>query len=426
MTDIKGHAINKTFVFSETDNLYIKLIESGIDVTPLKKQLKVISAKIHNNKIGYARLESNIGIIKIIICPKIFEYDEKLFLSYLRQAFTLIERYKGCSKYFEIDKTLLNLAIANGKDDKNDKNDLNFDSMLESKFKMSLIEVDTFFKKYNKADIFKKSYVSATIENEVNIQASICDPIKSNVHQFKKLNTPETRLAEITLMVIEFFIRKNKNYLSPSLVSFARKIYAKVKQKYRVKRVKITISQFMHYSYEKSFNTDQKKRLLNNLLVLLSQEDFFNSSKGEGKLDRYTHSCSLFFEANIIFEYLVYDFLLCSYSSKEVKIKPRSYQLLYSKDNVEIGKIKSEPDFILDLNDSMIIVDAKWKVLNKLDSNFNYDVLKLKRDSQLFYADKIMLVYPKVNSEILNKSPVYFNNEPESLINIVQTDIMKS
>jgi len=423
MTDIKGYIINKTFVFNETDNLYIKLIESGIDITPLKKQLKVISAKIHNNKIGYARLESNIGIIKIIICPKIFEYDEKLFLSYLQQAFILIERYKSYSKYFKIDKTLLNLAIANGKDD---KDNLSFDSMLESKFKMSLVEVDTFFKKYNKADIFKKSYASATIENEVNIQATICDPIKSNVHQFKKLNTPETKLAEIALMAIEFFIRKNKNYLSPSLVSFARKIYAKVKQKYRVKRVKITISQFMHYSYEKSFNTEQKKRLLNNLLVLLSQEDFFNSSKGESKLDRYTHSSSLFFEANIIFEYLVYDFLLCSYSSKEVKIKPRSYQLLYSKDNIEIGAIKSEPDFILDLNDSMVIVDAKWKVLNKLDSNFNYDVLKLKRDSQLFRADRTMLVYPKVHSEILNKSPVYFNNEPESLINIVQADVIKS
>ncbi|MBH0039870.1 5-methylcytosine restriction system specificity protein McrC [Pseudoalteromonas sp. SWN166] len=423
MTDIKGFVINETFVFNETDNLYIKLIESGIDVTPLKKQLKVISAKIHNNKIGYARLESNIGIIKIIICPKIFEYDEKLFLSYLQQAFTLIERYKSCSKYFKIDKTLLNLAIANEKDD---KNALNFDSMLESKFKMSLIEINTFFKKYNKVDVFKKSYASATIENEVDIQASICDPIKSNVHQFKKLNTPETRLAEIALMVIEFFIRKNKHYLSPPLVSLARKIYTKVKQKYRVKRVKITVSKFMHDGYEKSFNTEQKKRLLNNLLVLLSQEDFFNSSKGEGKLDRYTHSCSLFFEANIIFEYLVYDFLLCSYSSEEIKIKPRSYQLLYSKDNVEIGKIKSEPDFILDLNDSMVIVDAKWKILNKLDSNFNYDVLKLKRDSQLFRADKIMLVYPKVNSEILNKSPVYFNNEPESLINIVQADVIKN
>lgn len=394
-----------TFVFSENDNLYIKLVEKGIDVRRIKNQIKNISAKVHNNKIGYARLESDFGIIKVIVCPKVFDYNENDFLSFFNSALNVINKYKDKARYFKVDNTLLNLAVL--KEKENEKS-LSFDSLLELKFKVSLNEISVFFKRKNFRSYKKVSFYSNSIENELDLVSSIRDPIKSNIHQYKRLFDLDTQIAESSLMVIDLFIKKNKHYISPETIALAKKVYSKIKKDYGIKRVKTTINQFMHHSFGRLFNTQKKKELFHNLLNLLSQEDFFNTSYGSSLEDRFTNSSSYFFEANIIFEYLVYDWLVNSFPEDNIKIKPRLSQDIYSKSGVKVGEVRSEPDFLHENNGLSHIIDAKWKVLNKLGSSFNYDVLKSKRDLELFKADDIYLVYPVINEEIAGFSPVYF------------------
>lgn len=407
-----------TLVINENDNIYTKLIDCGVDVAPLKKQLSMISAKMHNNKIGFARLSTAKGILKIIVCPKIFDYNESRYLLYIQKVFSLIVKYKQKKGLFKIDDTLLNVALLS----ESESNGLSFDSLLEYKFRVALIEIRRFFKRYNNRRARYQPFVSSSLSHNIDVLGSLTDPIKSNIHQTRKINVVDSKLAEIAVLIIETFIKKNKSYINPNLISEARQLHGEIKKSYNISNLKFKILDLFSNSTKKLFNNKSKKELFRNLITLLSQEDFFNTIQGEASYDNFFSSSSIFFEANSMFEYFVYESLINEYGC--VKIKPIEYQSINSLSGGQRAIIKFEPDFIVDYLGRKIVVDAKWKILDSLNSSFYYDVLKIQRDAEIFNADQKILIYPKVSQSLLNDSPYFFGTRENDLIHVKKTEVI--
>ncbi len=124
-------------------------------------------------------------------------------------------------------------------------------------------------------------------------------------------------------------------------------------------------------------------------MTLLGVESYFedNSYKEMLKLhNQHAH----FFRPEDLYEWIVYDRLVKEYGKCAVKMKSTYYYTIAHKDR------EAKPDFIITCKDEIIVVDAKWKVLDSKTKISFDDIAKLLRDKILAKATKAMLVYPKI------------------------------
>ncbi|GAC11823.1 5-methylcytosine restriction system specificity protein McrC [Paraglaciecola chathamensis] len=404
-----------TIVINETDNIFVKFANLNIDVTTVKNQLSIIGAKANNNKIGYMRVKTNAGIVKVIICPKIFAYDTAKFLEFLKESLRVIAKYRNKAGLFRIDDSLLNLALLN----QSYETKHSFDAMLELKFLAALNEIASFFRKFSTLRKRKSPYISNSVEFEIEIGSSVVDPNKSNIHQLKRNDRFDVRLAGIAQAVISTFLKHNKLFLSDRTIGIARGLQSQIKRKFNTTGFGAKSDDVTLTRNKGLFKSHSTRNLQNNLLALLSSEDFFDTRVGETTNSQYLSTSSFFFEANIFFEYLVYDQLLSDFDEKDIVIKPTAYQDLFSCCNMQMDSFKVTPEFLL--KSIGCVVDVKWKILSELGASFNYDVLKLKRDAELHLVQNAMLIYPHVANNILNKAPYKLGGGDNINIHIKET-----
>jgi hypothetical protein len=104
-----------------------------------------------------------------------------------------------------------------------------------------------------------------------------------------------------------------------------------------------------------------------------------------------------------IYELYVLDCFSSKLKDKNVKFQQSNeYQIIingYSK-----GK-KSIPDILVEPEDSILLIDVKWKILEKEPSD--EDILKLERDTKVWKKSgkKLIpiLIYPKIVNPLLNR-----------------------
>ena len=420
--DVSEEEILPVVIINETDNIFLKFAELGINASSIRKQLTAIGTKSNNNKIGYTRLQTNQGIVRVIVCPKIFNYDQQKYLDFLSFSFAMIEKYRGKAGLFKVDKTLLNLAsIANSS-----KQELSFERLIEFKFVAALEQIIKFFRKFNIKRNNQTRYVASSVEFDIDVLSSVIDPNKSNIHQIKPAKDFEVKLAAVSQKVISAFLRYNKDYLSSNVSSLARQLQGEIKRKFNTSGFGATVNDLFNSRATRLFRGAANNELRDNLLVLLSTEDFFDINVGEVSSDNFISSSSVFFEPNLLFEYIVYDRLLDSYKSEEIVIKPRATQNLTSCCGDVVTEFGANPEFLVKTETSKFVVDVKWKILSSLDSKFQYDVLKLQRDAKVHSTSHAMLIYPTVDFSLTQKAPYRTEIDNHIQIHILEIPYVKT
>ena len=105
-----------------------------------------------------------------------------------------------------------------------------------------------------------------------------------------------------------------------------------------------------------------------------------------------------FFRLEDLFEWVIYDRLVEKYGKDSVRMKSIYHYTIANK------KRKSEPDFVVTDGNNIIVIDAKWKILESIIKISFDDVAKLWRDTLLEKATKSILIYPQIAFEERNIS----------------------
>lgn len=406
-------------IISENDNIYQTLLSHGVEISDIQEQISVIGSKVYNNKIGYIKLDTKNFLLKLVVCPKIFDYNEKEYLKYIKKCFSIINKHRSKIKLFKVDNSIIELAKLTEKIGDTHS----FDDILNLKYQSVLEEIRFFFRKNKAYQIKTIDYSSYSLEHELDIYGNIVDPLKTQIHQKKALRNIQAELADIATSILDFFIRRTKLKLDKKIISMAIRINSEIKRNFKVRHNKKSTKKFIDGSYNKYFNNRNKNELKNNLNFLLSKDSFFSSKNNSLKSQNSLTSNSIFFEANMLYELIVYESLVNNYPNSDVIIKPKKEILINSKNEKTFNTTSSEPDFLIESKESLILVDAKWKKLISLNSKFNYDYLKLSRDKDIYKADQIIVTYPIVQNTILNSSPFHFGNNKNSPIHISEVSV---
>lgn len=127
------------------------------------------------------------------------------------------------------------------------------------------------------------------------------------------------------------------------------------------------------------------------LLKLLGTENYFedNNTKEVFKLH---NQHSLFFRPEKLFEWVVYDRLIEKYGENCITRE------LYTGKNYVINETTREStvDFVVHSGNEIIVIDAKWKILESVKKIAFEDIAKLRRDVLLHNATKAILIYPQI------------------------------
>lgn len=408
--------IIKEIFIKENDNLFFKLIDLNIPFKEVEKDLKNISEKIYNNQIGYLQFkDKNENLFKIYILPKILEEpqteQEKLkakenFSKYMNLAFSLIDKYQNKLniKEFKHIETLLNQYKKTTKT----AGAVNFEELLYLKYNLAFEEIFSYFQKH-KAYIFEeKSYFSQTLKHKINLRKNIKEINKTKIHQIKKETLIYSQLAYISYQVLNFFEEKILNNfeegIKEKLFYISTKVKNLLKKKYKIHTTKkANINKMLSNNTKTLFKKPEDKKLYSYLLTLLGIEIIEKEEK-----DIYFSSKipTFFISPERVYEVFVYDWLKEKFSTRkieiEIEIKFQGKKTFYLKSNskkIEIEK-ESKPDIILCKRDRLILIDCKWKIIEKIGDIDLEDILKLERDKRVWSENKVkivpILVYPSI------------------------------
>ena len=281
--------------------------------------------------------------------------------------------------------------------------------MILAKYKDSLKVVLDFFKKHKKHNYIEFEYLSQSIKGKLNTSKNIIEPNKSIIHQYKKEIINHSKLAFISSFAIKYFkkhILIHINDTSNELNTNSTKSLNLINKKFHNDtNISLNLNTILSRKIKKLFKKKDEKLLLHSILILLGMDEYSSNNKTENMV-------SVFFRPEKLYELIVYDYLKTNFFNHEIKADFKgetttSYNLI--GDSFTYNN-NSEPDFIVESNDEIMIIDAKWKLLTekpKLD-----DTLKLERDFNVVESSKIKkayLYYPiiSINSNSFN---VDYNN----------------
>jgi len=361
-----------------------------IDLSVLKK-LKFISDKQSNNYIGYFQFKTHNKYVKIYVLPKItpkINNDDETnianFHKFLQKYYNIKDKYNFIKPKI-IDSNIIDLNFSS------------IENLILTKYQNSLKVIFNFFKKHKKHKYIDTEYLSQSIKGKLNISKNIIEPNKSIIHQYKKEVINHSKLAFISSFAIKYFkknILVNINDISNELHTSSKKSLNLINQKFnKDTNMSLNINSILSRKIRKLFKKNDEKLLLHSIFILLGMDEYHSNHKTDNMV-------SVFFRPEKLYELIVYDNLISNYQNYQIKADFKgetttSYNLI---GNSVTYKNDSQPDFIVESDDEIIIIDAKWKLLNdkpKLD-----DTLKLERDLKVIESiknKKAYLYYPIIN-----------------------------
>ncbi|MDY0402201.1 hypothetical protein [Sulfurovum sp.] len=387
--------MTKTIFVDENEDIFEAFENAGLEYDRKKvEHLRFISRKQSNNYIGYYQFKSGEDYYKFYILPKTSpkvedeNTNKQNFINLLKIYYELKSKYKEL-KANEIFDNVIDFSF----DDKQQRqNSDDLDAFINYKYHDALDVVEAFFKKHKSSLIKEIDFISQGIKNRLNLRKNITELDKSKIHQSKKIPFTYSKFAVITMECLDYFLKKE---LQKKTKSQAKKLNINLKNRFKTKEnFEFHIKQITSKKIKKLFKTKEQLELFSALLQLVGVENYFESESSK-EIFKLHNQHSLFFRPEKLFEWIVYD---------KLKEKYSDYEIL--KDGFKNGTTKkylladvhrdSNPDFILKKEDGIIVVDAKWKILeNKSDISFE-DVAKLRRDAILNNANESILIYPQV------------------------------
>jgi hypothetical protein len=380
-------SLTKLIFVNENENIFEACAKQGVVANI--EHLKFISAKANNNYIGYYQFLQDEVYYKIYILPKTTprvenddERNKRAFIELLSKYYQLKSQYSSI-KYESRNRNIVDFALESEKEsNRSDK----FDDFITYKYSDALQTIEQFFKKHKNSLVKEKRFYAQSVRQQFDLKRNILELDKSKIHQRKKEPYLYSKLAIISVEVLHHFLKhKGKN-------REAKKLKNRIEAKYGVDSYNFKPKEIGSKKVLKLFKSSDEKELYLALLSLLGIESYFedNSYKAMLKLhNQHAH----FFRPEDLYEWRVYDELVKKYGQEAVSMKSTYHYYIADK------KRNAEPDFVVTDGEEIIVIDAKWKILDSKTKISFDDVVKLWRDRLLTEATKAVLIYPQIDFE---------------------------
>jgi len=392
-------------------DIFQALQEQGIDTKVFEHRLAHLFNRVYNNYVGYYIFKQDNKIYKLIVLPKTIKKSnqaEREFVNYLLHYYRLNSIY-NFDEEKQISNSLLSLAFEKNSEENNSHHPL--DEFELYKYKTILEEIEKFFKRHKNYKRIQKDYVSQSIKYKLNLKRNIKEIDKTKIHQTQREDVVYSIMATITFNALKLFLAHRLEHLEAlykiELAQDTNRLKNFLLKKYNIdKGYKLTLANLQGFKIEKTFSkTDESKQLLVSIKSLFGFEQMYkdNIVSIENRYDLET--TSLFINPINFYEWYVYDILKKSADDKKRTIlfdkidsqTTTSYEL--KDENNQVYK-KSQPDYIIvdEEQKVKVVIDAKWKNIEKLNDISSSDYLKLQFDSLLLnkneYVTTSYFIYP--------------------------------
>jgi len=388
----------KYYYLSENDNLLEELINLDFPVSTYSKQLKIIGAKARNNKVGFAQFGNATNRHVLCVCPKNSSKDHDSLFSYLRIAMVIAKR--NHRKVVKIDRSLFDLShrLGTGHSELNSLDDLVYvdcNNILDDVYAMMV--------RLKSVSENRLDFSSPSIKNTLVMTRNAQELDKSKVHQKVKRYTSESIIADYTVEVLKFFSAKRYKDIEQGEVlrNKSNKIHAFIRRRFKINSRGAVLSKFHTTPIRKTFSSMRAKNLYLSLLKLIGIPGFIGGRMPLLKSSISVESLYTFFvNPELIYELYIYETIKRYFPKHRVDYNPRKSFSLFLPNGETLKKI-AQPDVVLYGSRYIRVIDVKWKcVLRDSDIEYN-DVVKLKRDYDIYGGDFAALVYPVVASHLI-------------------------
>ncbi len=437
-------SVKPIFLKENEKDIFRSLQNQGIDTTKFEHHFIDLFNKMYNNEVGYYIFEQDEQIYKIIILPKTIDEKsptvQKDFVNYLLHYHRVNNKYKF-DKTKQIPNSLLSLAFEENNDDKNNSHNP-IEEFEYYKYKSILESIEVFFKRHKNYKKVQVDYRSQDIKYKLNLLKNIKELDKTKIHQTQSIEMMYSQIATITHGALKLFAKRRIDIIKDvqykkQLIQETKKVISFIAKKYPIdKNYKFSLSKLNNSKTTKVYSKKSDTKLL---LVDIKSLFGFEQMYEDNNLyvnNRYDLTTTSFFIDPILFyEWYVYD-ILKDFASTN------NYKILFDKDKenktiIEYDLISkmfekdtarsSNPDYILidEEKKIKIVLDAKWKNIEKLGDIKSSDFLKLKHDASLLensYKTIPYLIYPNYLS---NEDKISISKDDNQAFNfgILQIDM---
>lgn len=407
----------QTYYITEQTDIFRHFAEEGLDLPANKvKELQFIARKTHNNLIGYYQFLQDGIYHKFFIIPKIHidlpdVEKEGHFMHFLSRYYELKNKYDNV-KSRAIEGNIIDFSF----EDYQEKNAQTTEAFIQHKYLYAVSTLHRFFRKHHKNRAQKRSYVSQSVKYRIDVASNIRSLDKASVYQIRQ----ETEAYSLLALIAEYALKQFKKEKIPQFATSVDDLKQEVnstlnviQKRYKADRsFKFRERDILTNRIIKLFKKSAElKKLYEAILIILGLEYFQNEEEAR-ELRKIDNMLALFFNPADLYEWVVYDSLREKYG-ENVKIlsdklgeTKRAYSL-YS--NTTAYRHTSQPDFVIEEDNYVTVIDAKWKILKQpTDIKFE-DIAKLKRDCEVRKSggeaiDAAILIYPKVHFSTIEEN----------------------
>ncbi|AZA78550.1 hypothetical protein EG347_14035 [Chryseobacterium sp. G0186] len=416
MTSIFGKTqYTEYYFFGENENItdfyyHFKNLEE-------RQILELITKNQYNNRIGYYQFtKDDDSFIKIFIIPKtenIYNDATKeeligIFTRYFQEFLRLRKDFGKEVGYKLVSDNILDIGYETPN---------TIEDFLLYKYRRSILELISFFKKYGHLVSIRKDFVSQSVIGNIDVSRNVREINNSSIHQYEEIQINQSDLANVTTSILKYFSNRKSSFITrdqdlhKQIMMLKNRLKTILHGNFFEAKKNISTSKIIKFlEQNKIFQKNQHyRKLKENLQVLLGWE----TDSGHIKISEYD---SIWFSTDYMFELKVYEWLKKNKDNGNIlsiHIKQSKPFILKSADNILAHK-KSAPDFVIETKNRKIVIDAKWKIIHSFDSINDSDVLKVSRDAKIQSHNgevySAALFYPKIyipHSSYLKKQLVY-------------------
>jgi hypothetical protein len=430
-------SIKPIFLKESEENIFQALQNQGIDTTRFEHHFIDLFHKMYNNEVGYYIFEQDEQIYKIIILPKTIDEKsptaQKEFVNYLLHYHRVNNKY-NFDKTKQIPNSLLSLAFEeNNQDENNSHNPI--EEFEYYKYKSILESIEAFFKRHKNYKKVQVDYKSQDIKYKLNLSKNIKELDKTKIHQVQSIDVMYSKIATITFGALKLFAQKRIDIIKDEL--YKKQLMQEIKKalnfitkKYSIdKNYNFSLAKLNDLSTTKVYSKkNDTKQLLVDIKSLFGFEQMYQDNEVHVNNRYDLTTTSFFINPSTFYEWYVYDILedtlahqfsILFDKHKEIRKQTKTrYHVTSISDSDK--KRNSKPDYILIDEEKKIkvVLDAKWKNIDKLSKIESEDFLKLKLDTDLLnnndYTTIPYLIYPNYPNEndhinIAKEDNQYFN-----------------
>ena len=436
--------IQTIFLKESEKDIFHSLQNQGIDTSKFEHHFIDLFNKMYNNEVGYYIFQQDGQIYKIIILPKMIDEKsptvQKEFVDYLLHYHRVNNKYKFDTTK-QIANSLLSLAFEeNNQDENNSHNPI--EEFEYYKYKSILESIEAFFKRHKNYKKVQVDYKSQDIKYKLNLSKNIKELDKTKIHQTQSIEMMYSQIATITHGALKLFAKRRIDIIQDEqykklLIQETKEVISFIAKKYPIdKNYKFSLSKLNNSKTTKVYSKkSDTKMLLVDIKSLFGFEQMYedNNLYVNNRYDLTT--TSFFIDPILFYEWYVYDILKDFASTNNYKIlfdkdKDNKTIIKYELVSQKFEKDKnrtSNPDYILidEEKKIKIVLDAKWKNIEKLGDIKSSDFLKLKHDASLLensYKTIPYLIYPNYLS---NEDKISISKDDDQAFNfgILQIDM---